>query len=112
MLIIFPGMGCIYLSIDGDTLVLYFSKNFTPVKMLWFQVRETYAFGYSYTYCWFLKYLEIRTVTSEMAFLETWRPKWKELSIQLIAEIYKRKIMYNQPGSHRMSLKLRHKLSW
>ena len=50
MLIIFPGMGCIYLSIDGDTLVLYFSKNFTPVKMLWFQVRETYAFGYSYTY--------------------------------------------------------------
>lgn len=32
MLIIFPGVGCIYLSIDGATLVLYFSKNFTGCK--------------------------------------------------------------------------------
>lgn len=29
MSMIFPGVGCSYLSIDGDTLALYFSKNFT-----------------------------------------------------------------------------------
>ena len=63
------------LSIDGNTSAFYLSTNF----MCWKDIMGTCEAN---IYLWlqlpFLllpKYLEISKFTSDMAFLETWRPK-------------------------------------